>query len=568
MPKVKPSDVQPIDPQTSGKVNPSDVTPVEGNDSTHEFDSKAPVSLSAPPKIGSIPWMKQKAYATLNWGANQLPTVEGAIGGAGGAVLGEVADPLGGGVVGGLAGAGVGGAHGEYDRQRIIDAAGLDPYADPKTKTPGYRTKAMVAEGLKQAGAEVVGMGAGKILRPTLERSLAKLYFAGKLKYGDPLGGGDLENVIHDVMDTEKVNKTPSLGGNTANKAVTVGDLLDTISETKRDVGQQVDIQNALPFKQNGKTVMLGHAYADSTPIVNAITSKATDSPSIVKMAKLNPAGKEAVYLEKIRREALNFQQHPWTYAELTDRRIHLNQELAPIYSLPPGEQRVYLLEHPDLAYKKAEAEAIRDVIYPQMDKASGQPLGTTAALQNKRGALMSLENQVNEHLSNLKTVSRQAQGAPLTQKANISSYGTSSGKPGFAVHRLTSLVHTPNVERQADKKVAQAFGNTIGSKVRGAVSKPFGSEKFGNEILALPLRELVNPTAPSQEKPEDSGTPDDQSSVATPKSLIEKAKQLNPSANGQTSYTHVAVNPVTGHRIGSHSGREWFDVQTGAKVA
>jgi hypothetical protein len=566
MPRAKLSDAQPIPAPQSGKANLSDVTPIEGNDSAHELDSQAPVSLSAPPKFGSIPWMKQKAYSTLAWGANQLPTAEGIVGGVGGAILGEAADPLGGGVPGGIAGAGLGGAHGEYDRQRIVDAAGLDPYAKPKT--PGQRMVEMAKEGAGQAAGEMVGMGVGKVLRPTLERSLAKLYFAGKLKYGDPLDGGDLEKVIHDVMDTEKANKTPKLGGHPDNKAVTVGDFLDTISQSKKEIGQEVDIQNALPITQNGKTVMLGQAHADSIPIVNAITSKATDSPSIVKMAKLNPAGKEAVYLEKIRREALNFQQHPWTYAELTDRRIHLNQELAPIYSLPPGEQRVYLLEHPDLAYKKAEAEAIRDVIYPQMDKAAGNPLGTTAALQNKRGALMSLENQVNEHLSNLKTTSRQAQGAPLTQKANISSYGTSSGKPGFAVHRLTSLVHTPNVERQADKKVAQAFGNTIGSKVRKAVTTPLGSEKLGNELLSLPLRELVNPSQPSQKKPEEDNSSGGQSSVVKPKDLIGRAKQMNPSATGQVAYTHTAVNPATGHKIGSNSGSEWFDIETGQQVA
>jgi len=59
-----------------------------------------------------------------------------------------------------------------------------------------------------------------------------------------------------------------------------------------------------------------------------------------------------------------------------------------------------------------------------------------------------------------------------------------------------------------------------------------------------------------------------ERSSVSKPKDLIEKAKQLNPTANGQTAYTHYAVNPATGHRIGSRSGREWFDVQTGARVA
>jgi len=57
------------------------------------------------------------------------------------------------------------------------------------------------------------------------------------------------------------------------------------------------------------------------------------------------------------------------------------------------------------------------------------------------------------------------------------------------------------------------------------------------------------------------------QSSVSTPKDLIDKAKQRDPSAQGQVAYAHTAVNPDTGHKIGSN-GNGWFDVQTGQQVA
>jgi hypothetical protein len=462
---------------------------------------------------------------------------------------------VGGGVPGAIIGSGIGGAVGEGARQYLQHKTGIDKYEDPKTM--GDRFSDMEREGLWQAVGEASGHLMGKWLRPTLDRSIAKLYYAGNLKYGDPLGPGDLESVIHDVMDTEKSG---------VGKAIKVRDFLSVLSQGKSEIGQQVDLQMALPITQNGQTVMLGHAHADSTPIVNAITSKMNASPSILKMKQLVPAGKEALFVARAEKEALNFSQHPWTYFELTDRRIHLNQELAPLYELPPGEQRVYLLEHPDLIYKKAEADAIRDVVYPKMDLLAGNPKDTTLIMQNKRGALMSLETQVNEHLASLKTKARRAKGAPVTEKANISTYGTSSGKPGIAMHRLSSLVHTPNPERAADSQVKKAFGHGVGTNIRRVITTPGGSEKWGNEILSMPLRELVNPSQPKP--PEQNDTSEPQSSVVRPKDLIDKAKQMNPATQGQVAYNHVAVNPATGHRIGSKDGRTWFDLVSGAKVA
>lgn len=510
------------------------------------------------PKTGSIPWMKEKAGQILAFGANQLPTIGGVSGGLSGGAIGTAIAPESGvaPVTGAVIGSGVGGGIGEGVRQKIFDLTGANDFEDPETKTWGARFKSMAKEGAGQAAGELLGQGSGKVLRLTLERSLAKLYYAGGLKYGDPLGGGDMEKVIHDVMATEKAGS----------KATTVGDLLGVIKQTKKDIGNEVDVQMVQGIRQNGQVVPLGKAHADTTPVVNAVNSLLTADPSIVKRAAIDKAGKEEAFLRRVKKEALAFQQHLWTYEELTSERIRLNNELAPLYTLPPGEQRVYLLDHPDLAIKKKMAEAIRDVIYPQMDSVANWPKGTTALLQNKRGALMSLENQVTEHLSDIMTKARQAKGAPLTEKTNISSYGTSAGKPGFAIHRLTGIVHTPNPEFKADKKVAQAFGNTVGSKARLFFASPAGSPALGNELLSMPLRELVNPSQPK--KPEDQDAPvGPQSSVARPKELIEKAKRLNPSAQGQTAYAHTAVNPQTGHKIGSN-GNGWYDIQTGAKVA
>jgi hypothetical protein len=564
--RAKLSDAQPISAPQSGKANLSDVTPVEDNDSTHEFDSKAPVSLSAPPKVGSIPWMKQKAYATLTWGANQLPAVEGTIGGAGGALLGEVADPLGGGVPGAIVGAGVGGAHGEYDRQRIIDAAGLDPYADPKTKTVGHRTLAMAKEGLNQAGAEVVGIGAGLMLRPTLGRSLAKLYNAGGIDYGDGMGQGRLKTVIKDLMETEKAP-----GG----KAVTIQDFVNTIDKTKEEVGAKADTALNAPVSVGGKTVLLRDMAPDPVPISNLIKNFATKDGGIIKRASLTGSDPSVTaakkYLRMIKDRALTFEQKPWTYGQLATERMRINRELSDFYAMTPGEKQTFLKENPLFEVDKAIADHIRDVTYPEMDKAAGFPKGTTKSLQEKRGILMQMDTEVRKNLQKLQNKTVQMKGEGLADKVSPSGYITSEGKPGGSFHRIQRVFHTPSGVASADKKVSQAFGHAPLTKLRKGITTPFGSKKAGNEILASPVRELVEhfkddqPTPPPQDGDDDFGP---QSSVARPKDLIEKAKKMNPAASGQTAYTHVAVNPATGHRIGSNSGREWFDIQTGARIA
>lgn len=567
MPKAKLTDAQPIPAEQGGTAQLSDVTPVSDQFSAQpEADFSAFAKNPTPQTLGtslaaSIPWLKQKALATLNWGANKLPTAGGVAGGGVGGAVGEAVDPLGGGVPGSIVGAGIGGGAGEAARQFIEHRDGYDQFEKPEDKTLGARVKGVGSEALFQAAGEASGQLLGKWMRPTFERSLKKLYYSGGLSYGDPLGRGDLETVMNDVLATEKQT----------GKAATVGDFLGVVNQTKKDIGQQVDSQLALPFKlANGKVIMLGKADANPTEIINAITAKATADPSIVKMAKLNPAGKEAAYLEHVRKAALNFQRQPWTYEELMDRRIKLNNELAPLYTLPPGEQRVYLLDHPDLAVAKAEADAIRETVYPQMDHLSNMPPGTTQELQDKRGALMRIENQINDHLGNLKTKARQQAGAPLAEQVNGSGYITSSGKPGGSIHRVTRLIHTPNPEARADSQVKNAFGHGAGTNLRRVITTPAGSKKSGDEILSLPLRNLLNnyqndKTAP---KPKDDDDDGPQSSVASPKDLKERAKKLNPAGQGQVAYAHHAVNPATGHRIGSRDGVTWYDLQTNQQVA
>ncbi len=438
-------------------------------------------TVSAAPARGSIPWLKQQALGLVERTSRYLPTVGGAAGGVAGGALATPADvatgPLGT-AAGAAAGSYVGGAMGEAARQGLLHLAGLDNEPENWEQRAGR----MADAGDWNAVSELVGQGAGRMLRPTLSRSLAKLYYAGGLKAHD---NGALESVFEDIARTEKLM---------GNKATTVGGFLNVLNQAKRNIGNEVDTELLSKVKRGGKLIALGDAEIVPMQVADRLTALTTAHPS---EAELNPAG-----LKMFKDRALLYQKLR-SFKWLTDRRTVLNDHLAGLYEMAPGEQRLYLNEHPELAADKVEADAIRDTIYPEMDRYSAKPPGTTAKLQQRRGAIMGLSATVQKHLDKLQVASKKIAGAPLLERGNISAYATGAGRPGLSAHRLTSLIHTPNPERSAGQRVAAAFGHTAGAKVAGALSNPTGME-----VMSFPLRYLATPDAPPEEQDEETQSP------------------------------------------------------------
>jgi hypothetical protein len=538
-------------------------------------------------------WMKQKALGLLNWGQENLSNIAGPfgahVGRIAGAAVGEYvapeSGPIGpefGGYAGEVSGASIAGAGAEAVRQGLEHVEGVDKYNEPWRNTWAERRRRIIHAGIDQAIAQGIGMGIGKAIRPTLGRSINNLYSAGMFDYGDPIAkeatvgtgksayksGGTLEKVINDVMETEKAGKP----------AVTVRDLYDNINDLKKDIGTQVDEKMNLPVRQGKAIVPLKDVAPNPTPLADLINNFATKDEGIVHRASLtgrDPSVTAAKkYLQMVKDRALTFQQKPWTYGQLAKERIRIGNELNDYYSLTPDGKRLFLSTHPLFEVDKSIADYIRKVTYPEMDRLSGQPLGTTAELQGKRGALISLENQLLDNMEKIYTESRQG----ATKGMNIGGYATPSGV-GVGLHRLPMKLGANDVESQANTKVARAFGHTLESKARKIASSPGGSEVWGDNILSLPIRALIGyrdsgilstrPTRKPPAKSYDSDGP--QSSVAptsTPKELMEKAKRMAPAGQGQVAYNHLAVNPKTGHRIASADGKQWYDAQTGQQVA
>ena len=459
-------------------------------------------TMQARPGVFTVPGIKERALDLVRQGSRYLPDIGGAVGGVVGGIVGTPLDVVSGPagtVVGAVGGAATGGAAGEALRQGALHATGMDKQDQPQTW--GERAGKVGKQAAYQGGAELLGQGAGKLLRPTVARTINKLFAAGGLGKGEV---GELETVIGDLARTEKA---------AGNKTATIGQFHDLLNTTKRNVGNEVDLAMAQPVLRNGKMIPLGSAEANVDPIRESIRNLARSHPSNFKwnLSRIKEVLSRSHGYDK-----------PETFKNLTDRRIVLNNNLRGLYSLPKGEQQAYLLAHPSLEIDKAEADAIRDVIYPEMDRAAGKPAGTTAKLQARRGALMSLSSAVEENVKKLQAKTQEMAGSSWYERGHISEYGTTGGRPGLAAHRISAMVHAPNYTAGANRKVASAFGHTGYKGIRSKTAKGL-STPAGMEVMTLPVRLLATPDAPldaAQEEEEQSPSVGE---------LRDKASQLNP---------------------------------------
>ena len=426
--------------------------------------------VSAAPPVGSWPWFKSEAMTLRDKAINQLPTVGGILGGIAGGGSGAATGP---GAVGTAAlGAGAGGMLGEDIRQSTMEK--LHP---EEKMTTGQALKGLAEQGLVQGASEATGQALGRWFRPTLESTVNKLWFAADL--GPKT---DLDAVMPEILAEEK-----------GAPAKTVGDFVKVVSGAKQKIAAEVDtaLMNKVQVPGVKAPVALGSVSADVTPIATEIQNVALAHPS---EALANP-----MKIQAVKNRIARLYSTPKTYAWLTDRRTVLNRELDKFYAMKtPEAQAQYLFQHPEFEIDKAEVDAIRDVTYPQMDKAAGKPTGYFENLQRKRGALISIEDQTREHVDALAAKARKAKVAPMTDP--IRAYGSSSGHGGFTT-RLGALLGPANPEKAANTQVARAFVHTP----PGVRPDLLGKAKIGQilgtrpgmEIMSLPLRELFEPTEP-----------------------------------------------------------------------
>ena len=419
-------------------------------------------SVEAQPAPFSIAGLKSKAMTLRDKAVNQLPTVGGILGGLAGGSAGLETGP--GAVAAASAGAAAGGGLGEDLRQSLTEK--LHPEDTPATAKEAIG--GMAKEAFGQGLGEATGQALGRWFRPTLESTMSKIFYSADLAPRT-----ELDFVMPEIQAAER-----------SQPVKTVGDFVKVVGEAKTKIGNEVDTALRNEVNVGSNMVPLSSVQTDVTPIADEIQKVAVAHPSD---ALANP-GKIKAVKDRIK----TLYSTPKTYHWLNDRRIVLNDELNRFYSLKtPADKSLYLSQHPHFEIDKAEADAIRDVVYPQMDKAAGKPPGYFASLQRKRGTLKSIESQAQEQVDDLAARSRKARGAPMTDP--IRAYGSSSGHGGFTT-RLGALLGPTNPAKPANRQMARAFVHTPKSKVGEILGT-----RPGMEVMSLPVRELFAPAHPEE---------------------------------------------------------------------
>ena len=420
-------------------------------------------TVRATPPLLSFPGIKSAALTLRDKAVNALPAIGGVVGGLIGGAAGSESGP--GAIIPATAGAAAGGGLGEDVRQFMTEHF----HPEDKKMTAKEAAKGIGKQAGLQGASELLPGIVGAIVKPA--STIEKLSFVGNLGPRE-----DIQPALQELQQTER---------QAGNQVKNVGDYLSILDQTKNRIGTEVSASLKTPITTKVGKVPLGATEADTTEVSNALSNLATKHPSDVQM---NPNK-----LKMFRDRALDYQKNKRSYSWLFDRRQVLNEELNRFYSLAtPGEQATYLFQHPGFEADKAEADAIRDVIYPQMDRAAQKPSGYYANLQRKYGSISRVENATKKNLEKLAAKGKVQRGAPISQRTSLSTYASEGGKPGFSLHRLQGVFARPNPAGALDTAAKSAFGHSALTKTGSALSS-----NVGREVLALPLHYLANPDAP-----------------------------------------------------------------------
>jgi len=283
----------------------------------------------------------------------------------------------------------------------------------------------------------------------------------------------DIDAGLPEILKTER---------EPGNKVTTIGNYLNVLKQTKHRLGNEVNLALRNTVKVGDKDVPLSGVEADTTSISDRIRNIESQHPT---WEETHPEK-----LKYLKQRGLMYESKPHSYGWLFARRQELNDELSRFYSLQTtGEKEDFLYRHPNLEADKAEADAIRDLIYPEMDKAAHKPEGYFRNLQRRYGSVISVDNATEKRVEALEAEMRMKRGAPFSERVNVSTYGVPPGRVGMAVHRLHGLVFRPDADSILNHTVKGAFGHSALTGTGRILSSPAFSE-----VVSLPIRILLEP--------------------------------------------------------------------------
>lgn len=228
----------------------------------------------------------------------------------------------------------------------------------------------------------------------------------------------------------------------------TLDNLAQVVPEAKKALWQKYEAQ----LQQNGQVA------ANATDVADAM--EAQISP---RFQRNNPAAAKA-----IRTQAAYYRKNPLTLSQLEDELQGANNDLENFYSKAPAA-RSSAARNPEIGHTVAEANALRQVLYSELEKA-----GANGArdLKAQYGALSELENPIYRRQG----AQMQKPPADLGDRFNLAS-GVANLVNGVATHGLGPLVkgaaqvaanRALNSINSTDAILGRAYDAANASPVRG----------------------------------------------------------------------------------------------------
>ena len=355
---------------------------------------------------------------------------------------------------------------------------------------PGGRVAQTIIQGMTQpmTPQEKADMAAPQTLHGgpigEIANQVAKRTLEGPLA---PVGGQAVSNIANDK------GNIPAQAGDVAG---TIGNLLllhsakdprtaariayATGADAKDVLRAEGDLKNAV--LQNGvpknlpelndriekAKSTLNTEYANALgPYATQQTMPSAISQRILKLItpNLDMTQPGRVLKKQIQSAALEFQK-PWTLAQLDQERMDANARLHAFnnkdavdqYAATRGNNR-------NPAIDNAIANGVRETVYPQLDRLTGQPAGYHADLKDRIGALLNLSNESQKTLDKLNTKSLSSEGAPLLERMGIRPRGIIGERPRL----FLSEIGKSNPLETVNSRVAGAFPGAGTSAARAA---------------------------------------------------------------------------------------------------
>jgi hypothetical protein len=410
-------------------------------------------------------------------------------------------------------------------------------------------------EAIENLTGDVLGMyvsgkmfdAAGEPLKPVA--SAMKRYAAEKA------APGLIGRLIRPMAADVKFNKDPVSGilaeGIVGNDLTDIG---EKVSDRMGEVGKELDHQASLP-QNSGKVV---DVKSSLKPIDDA-------------MANAAKAGRTDVWNKlKDLREQLVYNWRPFKTAKgefilkkTTPRNLNMSPAEALKFKRMVGDQVRWTQDPLQGDVNQAAGQVFRS-LKDDLNQAVPALKGLNERYANLVGAAKAIQRRIpienrNAHWS-LSDIALGATGhIPLAIARKVAGSAPVTTRVAGAMYRMGKSVPTPTGIMPSIKSTAVGVGGVLNTQPKQ--NKPTIQDE--QIVPPDPNRGVAPVTMPVVVPP-----PAPQSSVAKPRELLERAKRLNPSANGQVAYDHHAVNPQTGHHIASPDGKQWYDVRTGQQVA